>query len=536
MTDTSTTSATTGLHFGTAGLRAPMGPGPDQMNRETVRRVSAGLARYVADRATGERSPSIVVGFDARHHSAQFAADASGVFAAAGLRSLMMAEPAPTPVLAFAVRELGCAAGVMITASHNPATDNGYKVYGADGAQIIPPADGEISACIDRVRPGDEIGLAEPEGLGGEVLERYLAAIVPAALRHAPTQRDVAIVYTPVHGVGRSAMLPALARAGFPPPHVVARQADPDPDFPTAPRPNPEEPGVMDLALGDARERGADVVLANDPDADRLAVAVPWPGVEGGWRMLGGDEVGSLIAEELLGALDDPAGALLVTSVVSGTMLGAQARAAGTQYAETLTGFKWIMHVAEQSPARLLLGYEQALGYGVTELVRDKDGISAGLVVAAIAARARAEGTTIKARLDALAERFGLHAAAERSLALASAGDADHAEAEIARLRDNPPAELIGRELTAVDDLSSGERRERDGRRTSLGLPPSSGVILRAGDAVRLAVRPSGTEPKLKLYLQVVLPVSAAGADAARAQAAPRLDALATQAEELIAR
>jgi phosphomannomutase len=524
------------LRFGTAGLRAPMGSGPDEMNRGTVRRASAGLARYVLDRATGERAPSVVVGFDARHHSAQFAADAGGVFAAAGLRSLVMAQAAPTPVLAFAVRALGCAAGVMVTASHNPASDNGYKVYGSDGAQIIPPVDEEISARIDAAGPADGIPLAEPEWLGGDVLERYLAAIVPAALRHAPAEREVRIVYTPVHGVGRSAMLPALERAGFPAPHVVARQADPDPDFPTARRPNPEEPGVMDLALGDARELRADLVLANDPDADRLAVAVPWPGAQGGWRMLGGDEVGSLIADELLAAIDDPADVLLVTSVVSGTMLAAQAHAAGTQYAETLTGFKWIMHAAERSPARLLLGYEQALGYGVTDLVRDKDGISAGLVLAAIAARARAQGTTIKDRLDVLAERFGLHATAERSLALSSAGDADRARAELQRLRDNPPTELIGRELTAIDDLSTGERRDRDGRRTTLHLPASTGVILRAGDAVRLAVRPSGTEPKLKLYLQVVLPVSAGGADAARAQAAPQLDALAAQAEELIAR
>jgi phosphomannomutase len=532
---TDVTPAATGLQFGTAGLRAPMGPGPGEMNSGTVRRASAGLAAFVNDQR-GNRPASIVIGFDARHHSAEFAHDAAAVFAGAGVRGLLIAEPVPTPVLAFAVRELHCDAGVMITASHNPATDNGYKVYAADGAQIVPPVDSEISERIEAAPAAEALALGEPEPLRAPIVARYLDAVVPAALEHAPPEREVSIVYTPVHGVGRDVMLPALARGGFPTPRVVAEQSEPDPEFPTAPRPNPEEPGVLDLARRDARTAGADLVLANDPDADRLAVAVPWPDAEGDWRALTGDEVGSLLGDELLRAVADPADALLIASVVSGTMLAEQAKAAGAQYAQTLTGFKWIMHVAERSPARLLLGYEQALGYGVTELVRDKDGISAALVMAAIAARARAEGTTVKARLDTLAERFGLHATVQRSLDLSGADAADRVQSELARLRDRPPSELIGEPVTAVDDLSTGERRDRTGATTSLGLPPSSGIIVHAGDAVRLAVRPSGTEPKLKLYLQVVLGVESGDADGARDRVAPLLDALAREAEELIAR
>ncbi len=272
--------ASRGLQFGTAGLRAPMGPAPDEMNPGTVRRASAGLARWVLDqrapRGAGHGPPPrIVVGYDARHQSAEFAHDAAAVFAGAGIRGLLTRGVVPTPVLAYAVRALNADAGVMVTASHNPATDNGYKVYGADGAQIIPPVDAEISDRIDAAPDADALALGEPETADPELVSRYLAEVVPAALAHAPADRELSIVYTPVHGVGRDVALAALARAGFSAPHVVAEQAEPDPDFPTAPRPNPEEPGVLDLALRDARARGADIVLANDPDADRLAVAVP---------------------------------------------------------------------------------------------------------------------------------------------------------------------------------------------------------------------------------------------------------------------
>ena len=537
MTAARATQTSPGLRFGTAGLRAAMGPGADEMNRGTVRRASAGLAAHVTDRHGGAGAPTIVVGHDARHRSAQFARDAAAVFAGAGVRGLLIDGPVPTPVLAYAVRALGGDAGVMVTASHNPATDNGYKVYGADGAQIVAPADAEISARIDAAPAADALALGEPEPADPAIVARYLEAVVPAALAHVPGDRALDIVYTPLHGVGRDAALAAFAGAGFPAVHVVAEQARPDPDFPTVPRPNPEEPGVLDLALRDARARGADIVLANDPDADRLAVAVPWPGAPGGWRTLTGDEVGALLAEQLLRGVGDPTQALLVTTVVSSSQLRALAQAFGARCAETLTGFKWIMQLAATSRQPLLLGYEQALGYAVTELVRDKDGISAALVMAALAAHARARGLTVKDRLDALAERFGLYATAEHSIAFAATGDAARAAAEVDRLCAHPPDALIGEVVTAIDDLATGTRRVPGPApsTTSLGLPPAGGVVLHAGETVRLAVRPSGTEPKLKLYLQVVEPVDRGGPDAARERAGRRLRALAHETEELIA-
>jgi phosphomannomutase len=525
------------LRFGTAGLRAPMGPGPGRMNREAVRRASAGLAAYVArERARrGARGPgTVLVGHDARHHSGEFARDAAAVFAGARLRGALIDGPVPTPVLAHRALATRADAGVMITASHNPATDNGYKVYGADGVQIIPPADGEISALIDAAGP--QFALGTPEPIAAEAaIAGYLDAIVPAALAHVGSERALSVVYTPVHGVGAATLQRAFSAAGFGPPRIVAEQAAPDPDFPTAPRPNPEEPGVLDLALRDARAAGADVVLANDPDGDRLAVAVPWDGAAGGWRMLTGDEVGALLADALLAGVADPRRWLLVTTVVSSSLLARQARAAGAHHAQTLTGFKWIMHATAAEPGvSLLFGYEQALGYGVTELVRDKDGISAALAMAAICARVRAERSSVRSRLDALAERFGLHATAERSLALGG-GRARDAGTAVARLLAAPPARLIGHEVTAVDDLSAGERRTPGGGVTPLGLPPSTGVVMHAGEEVRLGVRPSGTEPKLKLYLQVVLGVAPGGADVARARADTMLSALGRETEELIA-
>ncbi len=523
------------LRFGTAGLRAPMGPGPGRMNREAVRRASAGLAEFVVRRrrqAGAGGDGVVLVGYDARHCSAEFARDAAAVFAGAGLRGLLIDGPVPTPLLAHHARALGADTAVMVTASHNPATDNGYKVYGADAIQIVPPDDEQISALIEAVGPDETIVLGTPTPVAAEtVVARYLDQVVPAALAHVSPERSLSVVYTPVHGVGAATLQRAFAAAGFTPPALVAEQAEPDPDFPTAPKPNPEEPGVLDLALRDARAAGADVVLANDPDADRLAVAVPWAGADGGWRMLTGDEVGALLADELLAHVDDPDGRLLVTTVVSSSMLALQARAAGAHAVQTLTGFKWIMH-ANRPGTSLLFGYEQALGYGVTDLVLDKDGISAALAMAAICARARAQGSTVRARLDALAERFGLHATAERSLALGGGGGDD----AIGRLLSAPPVALVGRAVTAIDDLARGTRAAGDGSVARLALPLSSGVVVHAGEEVRLAVRPSGTEPKLKLYLQVVLPVSPGQADEARARAAAMLDALGRETEELIGR
>ena len=480
-----------GLSFGTAGLRGRLGAGPSRMNVATVRRASAGLARHLLDAVPGAAEAGIVVGHDARHGSARFAEEAAAVFSGAGLRTRRLPPLAPTPLLAFAVRHLGCAAGVMVTASHNPAQDNGYKVYLGDGAQISPPADELIAAAIDAMGPlaGVPLGVGG-ERLGEEVAEAYLEAIL--AELPATDARDLRIVYTPLHGVGAGLCLEALARAGFARPHVVAAQAEPDPEFPTAPRPNPEEPGVLDLALAAAAREGADVVLANDPDADRLAVAIP----DGdGWRRLHGDETGALLADFLLERVPRPERALLVTTVASSTLLGRMAAAAGARYVETLTGFKWIMRAIAEAPGhRLLLGYEEALGYAVSDVVRDKDGISAALVLAQLAAEERRAGRTLADRLDRIAARFGRHATEPVTLDLTGPGGTERRERVMASLRADPPATLLGRPVRAVEDLRAGVR----------GLPVSDVLILRA-EGARVVVRPSGTEPKLKAYLEVVV-------------------------------
>jgi phosphomannomutase len=498
-----------GLVFGTAGLRGRLGAGPSRMNVATVRKATAGLARYLLD---SDPEGGVVIGHDARHGSERFAHEAAAVFSGAGLRTRRLPALAPTPLTAFAVRHLGCAAGVMITASHNPPHDNGYKVYLGDGAQISPPADERIAAAIDAVGVLSAVPLGEGgEALGEEVAEAYLRAILAAL--PATEAREVRIVYTPLHGVGGRLSRQAFARAGFPAPHVVAAQADPDPDFSTVRRPNPEEAGTLDLALAQAREQGADLLLANDPDADRLAVAIP-DGDD--WRVLHGDEIGALLGDFLLEHAAAPERALLVTTVASSTLLGKLAAAAGARYAETLTGFKWIMRaVAEAPDQELLLGYEEALGYAVSPVVRDKDGIAAALVMAQLAAQERQAGGTLGDRLDAIAHRFGLHAIDQLTLELEGADGVERMGRIMARLRAEPPATLLGRLLECVDDVAAGTRRHADGREEPLGLPRSDVVVLRA-ERVRVVVRPSGTEPKLKTYLEVVVE----GADRAAAAAA----------------
>jgi len=490
-----------GLSFGTAGLRGPLGAGPARMNVATVRGASAGLARYVLDAVEGAADAGIVVGHDARHGSARFAAEAAAVFSGAGLRTRRLPPLAPTPLLAFAVRQLGCAAGVMVTASHNPPRDNGYKVYLGDGAQISPPADRDIAAAIDAVGPLSDVPLGDGgDALGDEVAEAYLRAILGAL--PASEARALQIAYTPLHGVGAKLCLEAFARAGFTDLHVVAEQADPDPDFSTVQRPNPEEPGTLDLGLAEARRTGADVLLANDPDADRLAVAIP----EGGdWRVLHGDEIGALLADFLLERAARPEQALLVTTIASSTLLARMAEASGARYAETLTGFKWIMRAVAAAPEhRLVLGYEEALGYAVFDGVRDKDGISAALVIAQLAAHERQAGRTLADRLEAIAARFGRHATAPIALELTGAGGREAMRGIIARVRERPPAALLGRPLTCVDDVATGVRRHADGREEPLELPRSDVLVLRA-EGARVVIRPSGTEPKLKVYLEVVV-------------------------------
>ena len=446
-----------GLSFGTAGLRGRLGAGPARMNVANVRRASAGLASYLLDAVDGARTAGVVVGHDARHGSARFAQEAAAVFSGAGLRTYRLPPLAPTPLLAFAVRRLGCAAGVMVTASHNPPRDNGYKVYLGDGAQIAPPVDEQIAAAIERAAPATELPLGDGgEETGEQVAEDYLTAILDA-LPDAEA-RDVRLAYTPLHGVGAALCLEALARAGFPPPHVVAAQAEPNPDFPTIARPNPEEPGTLDLGLAEAEAHDADLLLVNDPDADRLAVAIPGPD---GWRRLHGDETGALLADFLLEHCEDPRRALLITTIASSTLLRRMAEAAGARYAETLTGFKWLMKALADAPERrLALAYEEALGYAVSDVVRDKDGISAALVVAQIAATEKRAGRTLadRPRRDRRPlrpvrhrpahprargpRRLGADARDHRPPACRAAGDAARASAGVRgrrRRRDAPP-------------------------------------------------------------------------------------------------
>ncbi|MDN4173642.1 phospho-sugar mutase [Nocardioides sp. SOB77] len=487
------------LEFGTAGLRGAIGAGPNRMNRAVVTRAAAGLAAYLRD--SGATGP-VVIGYDARHDSDVYARDTAEVMTGAGYAAHVLPRPLPTPLLAFAIRELGCSAGVMVTASHNPPQDNGYKVYLGDGSQIVPPADAEIAARIAAVGPLADV----PRGAGGKVLDegivdRYLDTVAGLA---ADGPRDLDLVYTPLHGVGGTSVLQVLESAGFSQPRVVEQQEQPDPDFPTVAFPNPEEPGAMDLAMALAAQHGADLVVANDPDADRCAAAVPGPH---GWRMLRGDEVGALLAHALLSAGKQ---GTYATSIVSSSLLGTMAAAAGQPYAETLTGFKWIGRVEG-----LAFGYEEALGYCVDpEHVRDKDGVSALLLLCELAARAKAEGRGLVDILDDIALEHGLHATDQLSVRVT---DLAEIGAAMERLRATPPAELGGLPVERVDDLSAG----------SADLPPTEGLRYSLAGGARVVVRPSGTEPKLKCYLEVVVPVDPEdGVDAARIHAAGRLDAL----------
>ncbi|WP_435770749.1 phospho-sugar mutase [Nocardioides sp. SYSU DS0651] len=494
------------LQFGTAGLRGALGAGPNRMNRVVVIRAAAGLAAYLLGEGTEPGTP-VVIGYDARHNSDVFARDTAEVMAGAGLRPLLLPRPLPTPVLAYAIRELGCAAGVMVTASHNPPQDNGYKVYLSDGTQIVPPADTAIAGRIAAVGSLASVPRSPLEATGGRVLDEgivdaYLDTVAGIA---GDGPRDLAVVYTPLHGVGAEALPAVLETAGFQAPQVVPEQERPDPDFPTVAFPNPEEPGAIDRAVALAERTGADLVVANDPDADRCACAVPGPD---GWRMLRGDEVGALLADHLL--REGRAG-VYATSIVSSSLLGAMAAAHGQRYEETLTGFKWIGRLPG-----LVFGYEEALGYCVDPRnVADKDGVSAALVLCEVAASAKAAGRTLLDLLDDIAVRHGLHATDQLSVRVSDLAEIGHA---MDRLRATPPVTLGAAAVESAEDLSLGAG----------GLPPTDGLRYRTSDGSRVVVRPSGTEPKLKCYLEVVVPVVDGDVATARAEAATRLIALRT--------
>ena len=510
------------LEFGTAGLRGAEGAGPNRMNRALVRRATAGFASWLDD--TGHAGGRVVVGRDGRHGSAAFAADAAAVLAGAGFRALAVPGVIPTPVVAYAVRTQNTAGGIVVTASHNPAADNGYKVYAHDGAQIVPPMDEEISARIDAVPSAldvafDADAVAEiPMG----VLPEYVDDVTRLAVAEA---RDVQIAYTAMHGVGRPIVQRVLGAAGFPPPLVVASQADPDPDFPTVPFPNPEEPGAMDQLLDLARREKAHIALANDPDADRLAVAVPDPAADGGWRALTGDEIGTLLGDWRLERDGTGRDRLVATTIVSSSLLSKLAAEYHANYAETLTGFKWLARAAMAAPKlKPVYAYEEALGSCVGSVVRDKDGISAAMAFAELAATERARNRSVLERLDEIYERHGVHATMQRSIRYDGADAVARAQAVVDRVASSPPSFLGDRAVVAVDDLRPGFGN----------LPPSDVVRLHL-EGARVIIRPSGTEPKLKAYIEVVEPVTdQSPVDRSKERAKQSLDHLRSAVEALV--
>jgi phosphomannomutase len=469
------------------------------MNAAVVTRAAAGLARYLAD--SGHAGGGVVIGYDARRRSDEFARISAAVLAGAGFAVQVLPKALPTPVLSFAVRHLGCAAGVMVTASHNPPDDNGYKVYLGDGAQLVPPADKQIEAAISAVGPAREVRLSDDwRTLGDDVEADYVAAVVaaldPASVRD---RASLTVAYTAMHGVGAETTRAVFAAAGLSPPVSVPEQDEPDPAFPTVAFPNPEEPGAVDLLMALAERVGADVAIAEDPDADRCSVVC-------GGRQLTGDEVGALLADWLLRR---GVKGTYASSLVSGSLMHVVAGAHGVPSEETPTGFKWIMR-AGSATEPLVFGYEEALGYSVAPSVaRDKDGVSAALAVALLTAELKASGRTLLDRLDELAREHGLFVTGQLAVRVE---DLSLISRAMQRLRAAPPSSLLGREV-AFADLAHEE--------------PRVDAVRLLGDGVRVIVRPSGTEPKLKAYLETVVPVhDDAGLIAARGRGEDELDQL----------
>jgi phosphomannomutase len=470
------------LEFGTAGLRGALGAGPNRMNRVVVGQAAAGLATYLLDHDLA--GGKVIIGFDARRNSDVFAKDTAEIMSGAGFQAMITPGPLPTPVVAFGIRHFGCVAGVVVTASHNPPQDNGYKVFLGDGSQIVQPADVEISSRIDEVAKHSLYDVPRSDSysvLGDEVAAAYVNRLTALVPPDAP--RELHWVYTPLHGVGGSLVERAVAACRFPPAHVVTEQANPDPSFPTVAFPNPEEPGAIDLALRSAQQTGADLVIANDPDADRCAIAAV---IDTQWRMLRGDELGVLLGED---ALRRGVRGTYACSIVSSSLLSVIAAAYDQPFVYTLTGFKWIGRVPG-----LAYGYEEAIGYCVDpETVRDKDGISALIRVLTLAADLKAEGLSVADRLDEIARRYGVYETDQMSVRVPNLKIIG---AAMARLRAHPPRMLAGQRLSIVD-LAQGSDE----------LPPSDAVLI-TGETIKVVVRPSGTEPKLKCYLEAHLPVS----------------------------
>ena len=517
------------LEFGTAGLRGVLGAGPNRMNRAVVLRTTWGLARHlleVGGAAAAEKG--VAIGYDGRRMSKVLAEDTACALAAAGVKAKLFDDVVPTPLLAFAVTRLGCAAGVMITASHNPPEYNGYKAYWANGAQIVPPTDVGIARAIEGAPPAKDVprlALDEATAKGlvtplGDALElAYLAEVKKLGAR-ADGDRSLSIVYTPLHGVGDKLTRLAFDQAGFTDVVTVPEQQKPDGAFPTVEFPNPEEKGAMDLAFALATARKADLVLANDPDADRLAAALPSSSSPTGWVQLTGNQVGVLLGHYLLTggltalehAVKPKVGEpLVIASIVSSPMLGVVAHALGAQYDEVLTGFKWIANRAlerkKKSGEHFVFGFEEALGYTVGELVRDKDGVSAAVLFAELAAVLRASGTTVLAHLEGLYRRYGLFVSSQVNLTRKGAQGLAELRAIMQRLRDAPPWTIGDHAVASVRDFLRQETTLADGTKRPLDLPKSDVLAFELASGSRVIARPSGTEPKAKFYFDVREPI-----------------------------
>jgi phosphomannomutase len=471
------------LQFGTAGLRGPVRPGPSGMNRAVVARTSAGLVAYMKSHGL----KSVVIGQDARHGSKEFAYEAAAIFSGAGMTTMVLSHPLPTPVLAFATKELGCDVGIMVTASHNPPQDNGFKVYLGGtvdgityrGSQITSPTDSLIADEISKVVSTKSLLRADKWSIvDDQLIEKY----VSRTARLAQNPGKLKIVYTAMHGVGTETLLSVFKAAGFDPPQLVVEQAQPDPDFPTVAFPNPEEPGAMDLAIELAKKSHADLVIATDPDVDRCAVAIQDPIV--GWRILHGDELGAVFAHVISQESDQ---GVFANSIVSSTIVKKIAQDHSIKFQETLTGFKWISKIQNLS-----FGYEEALGYCVDpETVNDKDGISAAIFIAQIAIDLARDGRTILDLLSDIWSLHGYHATEQISIRV---NEISQVKDLLTSLRSNPPHQIAGRQVTLLEDLS----KPKD------GLPPTDGLRIWLEGSIRVIIRPSGTEAKLKCYIEVI--------------------------------
>jgi phosphomannomutase len=507
------------LEFGTAGLRGVLGAGPNRMNRAVVLRTTAGLCKYLLEHVPDAATRGIVIGYDGRKMSREFAEDTASVCAGFGVRAHLFAGVAPTPLVGFGVTHLNAAAGVMVTASHNPPEYNGYKVYWGNGAQIVPPHDVGIAAAIDAIGPLTTVArpiLKEARARGlvvdvaAEVEARYLDAV--AALQRNPgVARDLVIAYTPLHGVGYDRTKASLSRFGFENVHVVAEQKDPDGNFPTVNFPNPEEKGAMDLVLALADRVSADLVLANDPDADRLAVASR--NAEGKWQQLTGNEVGALFAHYLL--VDAPRAEetkrVAITTIVSSPLLGELCRTLGVRYDEVLTGFKWIANRALElfasDGAQFIFGYEEALGYTVGTVVRDKDGVGSAAVFAELTAFYKSLGRSLFEQLDEVYRRTGVFVSGQHNVTIKGLEGASKIRSIMDGFRANPPSAIGSLAIESTTDIQHGTRTRADGTVEKLALPSSNVIAYALAGGSRVTLRPSGTEPKIKYYFDVREPV-----------------------------